>query len=843
MANEFIIKNGYFSQGNSNITGSLTVTGGITASLLGTASWSTNAITASNALTASYVNPLTQNVIVTGSLTVTNDFTVLGSASIVYITSSQLNIADNIITVNTITPSIRFGGLAVADSGSSPIQSGSMLFDSQENQWIFVHQGTGGVVTSSLLLMAAETYNNIGGETHPTTNRVMKSLNDEHIGDSNITDTGTVVSINSNTEITGSLGVTGGVTASLQGTASYATTALTASNALTASYVNPLTQDVIITGSLNVTNNITGSGLLITGSTSTDLVRITQTGTGNAFVVEDTNTPDSSQFVIDNVGNVGIGTTTPNSKLEVNGNTTIVATSGTGLQVTNFTTSSGTGINGRASADQTTGTSVGIHGEALFGLLAIGVKGEVYGEAEGGAITTGIGGYFDGYGSGFAQYPYSVQLIDGTQGTGKVLVSQTADGKANWSTQLSGSYQITGSLTVTGSTNLIGGVNVHDKYYFVNSLQDLPAPVGNTIVLGDNLTYFFTTTVDLNGNRLVCGQNTTILGASSENSRIKSTGLTGQPLISSSYSIPMRGITIEADIALELKASGSTQALDWFGVNFTNCPTVGVIKDYSNVIMTDCAFLESANCTFDGTINTVGFVTCLFNGRSGQTIMSVSPTGSIARRFRPIYSSFIALAGETALNVPTGSIANAEGYILDTCNFSGGGTYLSGSNTGSLKSLFVNNIGITNTTNTGHYYMINNTTNTTIGIPNVNVYVKAAGTTTIGVGNSPKWVGNGSNRTDYSGSIAQDFKFSAVGTVQTSATNQVISVAMAKNGVVQTETEVTVRTAVSNQPYPFAIQDLTPIAFGDYVEVFVANTNSTDVRVGDLNVIIDKIGS
>jgi len=402
---------------------------------------------------------------------------------------------------------------------------------------------------------------------------------------------------------------------------------------------------------------------------------------------------------------------------------------------------------------------------------------------------------------------------------------------------------ITGSFNITGSTQLNGELNIDNKYYFINTLSDLPTPVSTIITLADNATYVFTTTVDLLGNRLVCGQNTTILGGSSENCRIKSTGLTGIPLISSSYSLPMRGITIEADVALELNASGSTQAIDWFGVNFTDCPTVGLIKNYSNVIMTDCAFLEAANCTFDGTIGTVGFITCLFNGRSGQTIMSVSPTGSITRRFRPIYSSFIALSSETALSIPTSSIANAEGFILDTCNFSGGGTYITGANTGSLKSLFVNNVGITNTTNVGHYFMINNTTNTTIGIPNVNVWRKVAGTTTIGIGNSPKWVASGSNRIDYSGSIAQDFKFTAVGTVQSAASNQVISVGLAKNGTIQTESEVTVRTATANQPYPFAIQDLTPIVAGDYIEVFVLNTNSTDVRVGDLNVIIDKIGS
>jgi hypothetical protein len=48
MPNEFIIKNGYFSQGNSTITGSLTVTAGITGSVLS----SSYALTASYALTS-----------------------------------------------------------------------------------------------------------------------------------------------------------------------------------------------------------------------------------------------------------------------------------------------------------------------------------------------------------------------------------------------------------------------------------------------------------------------------------------------------------------------------------------------------------------------------------------------------------------------------------------------------------------------------------------------------------------------------------------------------------------------------------------------------------------------
>ena len=61
-------------------------------------------------------------------------------------------------------------------------------------------------------------------------------------------------------------------------------------------------------------------GVVISGSSSSDAVRITQTGAGNALVVEDSTNPDSTPFVITASGNVGIGTNNPDSKLEVSGN-------------------------------------------------------------------------------------------------------------------------------------------------------------------------------------------------------------------------------------------------------------------------------------------------------------------------------------------------------------------------------------------------------------------------------------------------------------------------------------------------------------------------------------------
>jgi hypothetical protein len=54
MPNEFKIKNGFFSEGSSNITGSLSVTAGITGSLLGTSSFATQALSSSFSATASF---------------------------------------------------------------------------------------------------------------------------------------------------------------------------------------------------------------------------------------------------------------------------------------------------------------------------------------------------------------------------------------------------------------------------------------------------------------------------------------------------------------------------------------------------------------------------------------------------------------------------------------------------------------------------------------------------------------------------------------------------------------------------------------------------------------------
>lgn len=378
-----------------------------------------------------------------------------------------------------------------------------------------------------------------------------------------------------------------------------------------------------------------------------------------------------------------------------------------------------------------------------------------------------------------------------------------------------------------------------NEFVFVFSKLDLPTPVGGVITLVDNYTYFITKTIDLTGDRLVGGVNSVIIGGSSENCILKSTGLSSSTaLITSVYSLPIRNITITHGTALNLDGDGTTTALDWFGVNFTNCATVGTIKDYSNFVMSDSAFLNSGNLTFDGTIGTIGMSNCLFDCATTSTALILPGTLTVSRRFRVIYSSFVALSGETAISVDAGATISSERYILDTVNFSGGGTYTSGVTYTDNKSLFVNCVGITNTSTKGFMYMLNNTTDTTIGVANANVWVKANGTTTSGT--NSKFT-HTTNRLTYNGAFTNSFLITLNATVRSAGTSQSISIGVAKNGTIITESEGIVRTATANVEHGGSTQAVLEMVANDYVELYVRNTSSTDIRVTDFNFNIVKI--
>ena len=132
---------------------------------------------------------VTKDAYISGTLYL-NNVTVYGTQSVAYITSSQLNIASNLITVNTATPSVRFGGLAVYDSGSSGL-TGSMLWDSQNNSWIYSNPSGSGNYDSAMVIMGPRNSSTLGSEVGLTCNYLVQGHGHHHTTSSMIFHDGT----------------------------------------------------------------------------------------------------------------------------------------------------------------------------------------------------------------------------------------------------------------------------------------------------------------------------------------------------------------------------------------------------------------------------------------------------------------------------------------------------------------------------------------------------------------------------------------------------------------------------------------------------------------------------
>lgn len=148
--------------------------------------------------------------------TITASFASFTSASIGFlesITGSAKIIGDAFLILNADSPTERYAGIKVYDSGS--LQTGSLIYDSVDDHWEY-ESTTEGYAAG---LISGPT-GSIGGTTNwPTKNSIVKGLGSNHIGDSSITDTGALVTVSN------PLTVTGTITGDLTGTATNATSA------------------------------------------------------------------------------------------------------------------------------------------------------------------------------------------------------------------------------------------------------------------------------------------------------------------------------------------------------------------------------------------------------------------------------------------------------------------------------------------------------------------------------------------------------------------------------------------------------------------------------------------
>ena len=379
-------------------------------------------------------------------------------------------------------------------------------------------------------------------------------------------------------------------------------------------------------------------------------------------------------------------------------------------------------------------------------------------------------------------------------------------------------------------------------FQFISSLSDFPRPRNKVIELPAEKVYFICGDIDLLGNRLVLGEDTCLLGGSSENASLTSTGLDPNLyMIETDWTFPCRHITFRnvsraIGVNLNNTSTDTNLALDWTGVNFEGCDINLRCGDIGNFIFDKGAVLGSGSIQFFGVVGTIALNNSLFVGDgSASNLVQVESTASINRRFRSIYSAYVAFGSTVAIDFDVAASTPNESYILDTCSFTGGGTYLTGVQASDNKALFSTNTGIINSADISQYYMNGNATATIIsstGLP-----VKVAGATT-SASITSKFT-NTDNRATYIGALNRFFKVTATMSLSSGNGNQ-IGTYISKNGAILSESEIYVTTNASGRAENVTVQTLVQLQNDDYIEVFVENNTSiNNITVSDLNVIVE----
>lgn len=302
------------------VTGSYTTTssfGSYTASNDTTNTTQNSRIASNEAKTGSYAttgsNYFIGTQVVTGSVYISSDLVVQGSSSLQNITASAVSIGTNTVILNTSTPILQFGGISVQDSGSAQGRSGSLFWDSLNDHWINVNpSGSNEGYNSAMVINGPKNTGSLGSEAGLTTGYIPRSQGEDHLEDSNIFSTGSNVGINTSTVV--------------EGTQSASSLSFIPSSSVSG---GPLIQfpsnGRIRPASTGDRLSIDGNALFLNGTFSSNVA--IATGGGNVgvgtsspvrkFVVaaDDTNSGDSGQFHI-------IGATNANLKLMLGYDTT-----------------------------------------------------------------------------------------------------------------------------------------------------------------------------------------------------------------------------------------------------------------------------------------------------------------------------------------------------------------------------------------------------------------------------------------------------------------------------------------------------------------------------------------
>lgn len=363
------------------------------------------------------------------------------------------------------------------------------------------------------------------------------------------------------------------------------------------------------------------------------------------------------------------------------------------------------------------------------------------------------------------------------------------------------------------------------KLRYVSKKSELPPFVGGACYLPSGTSLVLIDDIDLAGGRFVADGPVSIRCESSETGSLRSTGLTGNALITTTSSLPLRNISIISPTAPAINViGGGSAALDWNSVNFINTPNVGTIQGASNFVSNSCAYINSQGLIVDGNTGTVSFRDVLFQAASGSSL-KFAATSNITRRGRIEKSAFVTPLGAIGIEIEAGASIPIDQLLIEGCNFSGGSsTFITGTTALADISDFFRNKGIDNSFNAGSFYGQNLVTPTTMLI--LGQFVKLNIASTAGLlqrfTHSP-------NRLAYTGEIQRTYRIIASLSF-TSGNNNVIQMRIGKFSSSGTLLETSIAqgqtTSGTGRAEGLTIEYITTLNNGEYLEIWGANTTS-----------------
>jgi hypothetical protein len=369
------------------------------------------------------------------------------------------------------------------------------------------------------------------------------------------------------------------------------------------------------------------------------------------------------------------------------------------------------------------------------------------------------------------------------------------------------------------------GTAASTKTVIVSSISDFPEPASGVITLADDTDYFIVQDISTS-NRFVVSGNTNIQGPASTLITLTYTGSGNMFTVSSGTNFKVHNINFACASGTVLSGTGGgTGQVQFWEARISTCDTLGSIGDMFLIRFDKVAFIDikTNGLAITGT-NTLLYMEGCYIYLNGGTYIDLG-TATFSQAFIMQQIVLSSAASTKFLDGTTASgniVSGGQGTVVD-CRISGSATPLTDISTEDALWYFFLNDDISDTVTDALLSMQANATNTTITVAGTAVLV--AGTWV--VESDSQMTGTTAGRVTYNGGKAATLPVTASCSVAPVSGGSIeMAVYIAVNGTIVANSKRTAN-ASSGSPSSITCPWKVTLNSGDYVEVFVANEDST----------------